>query len=141
MRPSDCKGDEYPPPLYCQDGFSNKVSYFKVAHVKSNFDELFQDFLKAYKHAIPFGVRVKQVKDDSSHEPSGEGTSARKRAIKFHLYYFVLGFTFPMPRLFQEVICSMKCAPAQCSPNAVHAIVGFSNLSRFFDLGFTINEF
>ncbi|KAM1933967.1 hypothetical protein ACFX15_018192 [Malus domestica] len=33
----------------------------------------------------------------------------------------------------------MKCTPAQCSPNAVRAMVGFSNLSRFFDLDLTIN--
>ena len=35
----------------------------------------------------------------------------------------------------------MKCAPAQCSSNTVCVMVGFSNLSRFFDLGLTINEF
>ncbi|KAM2791230.1 hypothetical protein PS2_003034 [Malus domestica] len=35
----------------------------------------------------------------------------------------------------------MKCMPAQCSPNAIRAMVGFSNLSRFFDLGLTINDF
>ncbi|KAM1473585.1 hypothetical protein ACFX2I_029699 [Malus domestica] len=46
-----------------------------------------------------------------------------------------------MLHLFQEVICSMKCASAQCSPNVVRVMVGFSNLSRFFDLGLTINEF
>ena len=34
----------------------------------------------------------------------------------------------------------MKCAPAQCSLNAVRAMVGFSNLRRLFDLGLTINE-
>nr|XP_028948868.1 uncharacterized protein LOC114821132 [Malus domestica] len=45
-----------------------------------------------------------------------------------------------MPHLFQEVICSMKCAPTQCSPNAVRAMMGFSNLSKFFDLGLTIHE-
>lgn len=35
----------------------------------------------------------------------------------------------------------MKCAHAQCFPNAVHAMVGFFNLSRFFDLELTIDEF
>ena len=35
----------------------------------------------------------------------------------------------------------MKCAPTQCSSNVVRAMMGFSNLSRFFDLGLTINEF
>ena len=100
-----------------------KVGYFKAAHVKINFDELFRDFLEVYKHAIPSGVRFKRVKDDSGHEPYGEGASVRKRAIKFHPYYFVLGFIFPMLRLFQEVICSIKCAPAQCSPNVVRAMV------------------
>ena len=77
------------------------------AHVKFNFDKLFWDFLEAYKHAIPLEVRVKWVKNDSGHEPCDEGASAKKRAIKFHSYYFVLRFTFPMPLLFQEVIGSM----------------------------------
>lgn len=39
------------------------------------------------------------------------------------------------------MICSMKCAPAQCFPNAVRAMVGFVNLSKFFELSLTINEF
>ncbi|KAB2617054.1 plastidial pyruvate kinase 1 [Pyrus ussuriensis x Pyrus communis] len=123
------KSDEYPQPLYRQGGSSGRVGYFKAAHVKINSNELFRDFLEVYKHVIPSGVRVKGVKDDSGHEPCGNGASTRKRAIKFHPYYFVLGFTFPMLRLFQDVICSMKCAPTQCSPNAVPAMVGFSKLS------------
>ncbi|KAM1060595.1 hypothetical protein ACFX2B_024959 [Malus domestica] len=141
MSSFDHKRDEYHPPLYSQGGSSSKVGYFKAAHVKINFDELFQDFLKAYKHEIPSRVCVKQVKDDSDHEPCGEYATTRKRAIKFHPYCFVLGFTFLMPRLFQEVICSMRCASAQCSSNAIRAIVGFLNLIRFFDLGLTISEF
>ena len=35
----------------------------------------------------------------------------------------------------------MKCAPAQCFPNACRAMVRFSNLSRLFDLGLAIKEF
>ena len=35
----------------------------------------------------------------------------------------------------------MKCAPAQCSPNVVCVIGGFLNLSQFFDLDLTVNEF
>ncbi|KAM1212168.1 hypothetical protein FF1_003762 [Malus domestica] len=35
----------------------------------------------------------------------------------------------------------MKCAPAQCSPNAVCVMVEFHNLSQFFDLDLTVNEF
>ena len=81
------------------------------------------------------------MKDDRDHEPCGEGAFARKRAIKFLTYYFMLGFTFPMPRLFQEVMYSIKCAPAQCSPNTVRAMLEFLDLSRFFHLGLTINEF
>ncbi|KAM1993124.1 hypothetical protein ACFX16_009500 [Malus domestica] len=34
----------------------------------------------------------------------------------------------------------MKYASAQCSLNAVHVMVVFYNLSKFFDLGLTINE-
>ncbi|KAB2595398.1 S ribonuclease [Pyrus ussuriensis x Pyrus communis] len=63
---SDCKSDEYPLPLYRQGGFSSKVGYFKAAHVKINSNDLFRDFLEAYKHAIPLGVHVKQVKDDNA---------------------------------------------------------------------------
>ncbi|KAM2806260.1 hypothetical protein COP1_046898 [Malus domestica] len=106
-------------PLYRQSGSLSKVGYFKAAHFKISFDDLFRDFLEVYRHAIPSGVRVKCVKDGSSHEPCSEA----RTAIKFNPYYFVLGFTFPMPRFFQEVLCSMRCAPAQCSPNAVHVMV------------------
>ncbi|RXH91746.1 hypothetical protein DVH24_020769 [Malus domestica] len=61
----DRKSDKYPPPLYHQGGSSSKVGYFKAAHVKINSDELFQNFLEGYKHAIPSQVRVKRVKDDN----------------------------------------------------------------------------
>lgn len=94
-----------------------------------------------YKHVIPSRVRMKQVKEGSNHGPCNEAAKVRKRAIKFHLYYFMLGFTFHMPHLFQEVIFSMKWTSAQCSPNVVCVMVGFSNLRRFLDLGVTINEF
>ncbi|XP_050159674.1 uncharacterized protein LOC126633166 [Malus sylvestris] len=134
MSSSDCKSDEYSSPLYCQGGSSGKVGFFKASHVEINSKELFWDFLETYKHAILPGVGVKRMKDDSAYEPCGEGATARKRAIKLHPYYFVLGFTFPMPRLFQEVIYSMKCAPTQWSPNAVHAMVGFSNFNAFLHL-------
>ncbi|KAM0989547.1 hypothetical protein ACFX2A_013603 [Malus domestica] len=69
MSSSDHKNDEYPPPLYHQGGSSSKMGYFKLAHVKNNPDELFWDFLEAYKHVIPSGAHVKRVKDDSGHEP------------------------------------------------------------------------
>ncbi|KAM2824462.1 hypothetical protein COP1_034368 [Malus domestica] len=35
----------------------------------------------------------------------------------------------------------MKCAPAQCSSNAVRVMVRFHNLNQLFDLGLTTNEF
>ena len=113
------------------------MGYFKATYFKISSDDSFRVFLEAYRHAILSGVHVKRVKEGSSREPC----SGARRAIKFHPYYFVLGFTFPMPRFFQEVLCSMKCAPAQCSPNAVRVMVGFLNLSQFFDLDLTVNEF
>ena len=131
------KNDDGVQPLYRQGGSLSKDSYFKASHFKISCDDSFRDFLETYWHAIPLGVRVKRVKDGSSREPY-DGV---RRAIKFHPYYFVLGFTFPMPRFFQEVLCSMRCAPAQCSPNAVRVMVGFHNLSQLFDLGLTINKF
>ncbi|KAB2610921.1 hypothetical protein D8674_018953 [Pyrus ussuriensis x Pyrus communis] len=71
MSSFDRKSDEYLPPWYSQSGSSVKVGYFKAAHININFDELFQAFLKAYKHVIPSEVCVKRVKDDSDHEPCG----------------------------------------------------------------------
>ena len=35
----------------------------------------------------------------------------------------------------------MKCAPAQCSSNTIRVMVGLHNLSLFFDLDLTVNEF
>lgn len=84
------------------------MDYFKAVHVKIISNKIFWDFLETFKHTILLGVRVKRVKDDSGHEPCDEGATARKRAIKFHLYYLMLGFTFPLLHLFQEVMCSMK---------------------------------
>ena len=46
-----------------------------------------------------------------------------------------------MPRFFQEVLSSMRCIPIHCSPNTVRVIVGFHNLSQFFDLDLTVNDF
>ncbi|XP_050121360.1 uncharacterized protein LOC126599015 [Malus sylvestris] len=137
MSSSSRKNDDGVPPLYRQGGSLSKIGYFKAAHIKISSDNLFRDFLETYWHAIPSGVRVRRVKDGSSREPC----SGTRRTIKFHPYYFVLGFTFPIPRFFQEVLCSMKCVPAQCSPNAVRVMVGFHNLNQFFDLGLTTNEF
>lgn len=59
---------------------------------------------------------MKRVKEGSNHEPCVAVAKVGKRAIKFHPYYFVLGYTFSISRFFQEVIYSMRCAPAQCSP-------------------------
>ena len=115
MSSSGLRNDDGVPPLYRQGGSLSKVGYFKDAHFKINYDDSFRDFLETYWHAIPSGVRVRRLKDGSSYEPCDEV----RRAIKFHPYYFVLGFTFPMPRFFQEVLCFMRCAPAQCSPNVV----------------------
>lgn len=115
MSPSNHKRDINHSPLYHHDGSSSKVGYFKAAHVKINFDELFRDFPKTYRHMILSGVHVKWVKKDDNHEPSNEVAKVGKRTIKFHLYYFVLRFTFPMLCLFKEVICSMRCDHVQCS--------------------------
>ncbi|KAB2630928.1 hypothetical protein D8674_008447 [Pyrus ussuriensis x Pyrus communis] len=134
MSSSSHKSDDDALPLYSQDGYLSKVGYFKAAYFKISSDDSFRDFLKVYGHAIPSGMRVKKGS-------SRELYSGARRAIKFHPYYFVLGFTFPMPHFFQVVLCSMKCAPAQCSPNEVRVMVGFLNLSQFLDLDLIVNEF
>ena len=48
--------------LYRQGRFLNKVGYFKATHFKINSDDSFRDFIEAYSHVIPSGVRVKRVK-------------------------------------------------------------------------------
>lgn len=138
MSLSSYKKDEFVLPWYCQSRFVRKIGYFTAAYVKINSDEMFRDFLEVYKHAILSGVYVERAKEGSNCEACGS-----RKAIKFHRYYFVLGFNFPMPRFFsfQEAVCSMKCALAYCSPNAVLMMVGFHNLSKFFDLDLIVNEF
>ncbi|KAM2894380.1 hypothetical protein FF1_009623 [Malus domestica] len=108
MSSSNHKNDDGVPPLYRQGGSLSKIGYFKVAYFKISFDDLFKDFLETYWHAILSGVCVKRVKDGSNREPC----DGARRAIKYHPYYFVLGFTFPMPCFFQEVLYSIRCAPA-----------------------------
>ncbi|KAM2144889.1 hypothetical protein ACFX1R_048514 [Malus domestica] len=58
MSSSSHKNDNGVPPLYCQGGSLSKVAYFKISS-----DDLFRDFLKAYRHAILSGIRVKHAKD------------------------------------------------------------------------------
>ncbi|KAM1790781.1 hypothetical protein ACFX12_034811 [Malus domestica] len=134
---SSHKSDDGVPPLYRQGGPLSKVDHFKASYFKISFDDSFRDFLEAYRHAILSRVCVKRVKEGSRREPC----SKAGKPIKFHPFYFMLGFTFPMPRFFQEMLCSMKCAPIQCSPNAVRVMVGFLNLSQLFDLDLTVYEF
>ncbi|KAB2596021.1 hypothetical protein D8674_031471 [Pyrus ussuriensis x Pyrus communis] len=124
MSSSSNKSDDGVSPLYRQGGSLSKVGYFKVAYFKISFDDSFRDFLKAYRHAIPSGVRVKCVKESSSCEPCGVGLESHQ-----------------VSSLLLHVLCSMKCVIAQCFPNAVHGMVGFFNLSQFFDLDLTVNEF
>lgn len=84
MPSSSFKSDEYLLPKYCQGGSYCKVGQFMAAQVTIGCDELFEDFLKTYKHTIPQGVRVKCVKCGSNHKSCTEVAKARKRAIKFH---------------------------------------------------------
>lgn len=68
---------------------------------------------------------MKHVKDRSGHETCTRAAKACMRAIKFHPYYYVLGFTFPMSLFYAKVICFMRFALAQCPPNAIRAMVEF----------------
>ncbi|KAM1073224.1 hypothetical protein ACFX2B_018125 [Malus domestica] len=71
MSSSSHKNDDGVLPLYSQGGFLSKVGYFKAVHFKIGSDDLFRNFLEAYRHTISSGVRVKRVKDGSSREPCG----------------------------------------------------------------------
>ncbi|KAM2999030.1 hypothetical protein FF2_040616 [Malus domestica] len=109
MSSSSHKSDDSVPPLSRQGGSLSKVGYFKATRFKISSNDSFRNFLETYRHVIPSGVHVKRVKESSNREPC----SGAWIAIKFHPYYFVLGFTFSIPRFFQYVLCSMKCGPAQ----------------------------
>ncbi|KAM2140398.1 hypothetical protein ACFX1Q_006807 [Malus domestica] len=86
MSSSSHKCDDGVPLFYRQGESLSNVGYFKATHFKISSDDLFRDFLEAYRHVILSGVRVKRVKEGSSSEPC----SKAPRAIKFHPYYFVL---------------------------------------------------
>lgn len=87
---------EYPSPKYCQGGSFGRVGYFKAAQAKIASDELFHNLFEKFKHTIPSGIHMKRMKDKSGHETCTRAAKAGMRAIKFHPYYYVLGFTFPM---------------------------------------------
>ncbi|KAB2632286.1 hypothetical protein D8674_028533 [Pyrus ussuriensis x Pyrus communis] len=67
MSSSSHKSDDGVPSLYSQGGSLSKVGYFKAAHFKISLDDLFKDFLDAYRHAIPSGMHVKHVKEGNSY--------------------------------------------------------------------------
>ncbi|KAM1174664.1 hypothetical protein ACFX19_027762 [Malus domestica] len=69
MSSSGHKSNDGVSSLYCQGNSLSNVGYFKAAHFKIGSDDLFKDFLNAYRHAIPSGVQVKRVKNGSSREP------------------------------------------------------------------------
>lgn len=141
MSSTNCKSDGYPLPKRCQGKPFGNVGCFKAAYVKIGFNELLRDVFEMYRHAIPPGVCMKWVKERSTHEPCSDAAKAWKRAIKSHSHYFVLGFIFLMSSFFQEVICYLRWAHAQCSLNAVRMMVVFLNLSKLFDLILSVNEF
>ncbi|CAL2247572.1 unnamed protein product [Prunus armeniaca] len=45
------------------------------------------------------------------------------RLITFRPFYFSLGITFPLSKLFKEAFCAMGCAPSQCTPNIYWVIM------------------
>ncbi|KAI5323556.1 hypothetical protein L3X38_032628 [Prunus dulcis] len=63
------------------------------------------------------------------------------RIITFRPFYFSLGFTFLLSKLFKKVFCIMGYAPSQYSLNVYLVIMCFENLSRFFKLGLIVWEF
>ncbi|CAL9012155.1 unnamed protein product [Prunus brigantina] len=62
-------------------------------------------------------------------------------AIKFHHFYILLGFKFPMQRFFKEVFTVMRVAPTQCTPNVLKEIMCFENLGLFVELDCGLQEF
>ncbi|VVA30905.1 PREDICTED: LOC110760952 partial [Prunus dulcis] len=68
--------------------------------------------------------------------PCVDANDPNARIITFRPFYFSLGFTFQLPKLFKEVFCAMGCAPSQCIPNVyqVYAQVRIYNVTLFDSL-------
>ncbi|CAL2274560.1 unnamed protein product [Prunus armeniaca] len=77
----------------------------------------FQKWRAAYASAIPYEVHVELAKPRTDDVPCVDANDPDARIITFRLFYFSLGFTFPLSKLFKEVFCAMKCAQSQCTPN------------------------
>ncbi|CAL2256654.1 unnamed protein product [Prunus armeniaca] len=101
----------------------------------------FQKWWATYASVIPDDVHVKLAKPLTDDRPCVDANDPEARIITFHPFDFSLGFTFPLPKFFQKVFSAMWCAPSQCTLKVYRAIMCFKNLSRFFKLELTVQEF
>ncbi|KAL6289075.1 hypothetical protein ACE6H2_006585 [Prunus campanulata] len=128
-------------PLYLWGGSLVHNKRFVANLHRVTTEAQFQKWRATYASAIPDDVQVKLVKYRADDTPRADASDPNARIITFRPFYFSLGFTFPLSRLFKEVFCAMECAPSQCTPNVYRAIKCFENLSRFFTLELTVREF
>ncbi|KAL6283864.1 hypothetical protein ACE6H2_014793 [Prunus campanulata] len=128
-------------PLYLWGGSLVHNKRFVANLHRMTTEAQFQKWRAAYASAIPDDVQVNLVKYRADDTPCADASDPNARIITFRPFYFSLGFTFPLSRLFKEVFCAMECAPSQCTPNVYWAIKCFENLSRFFTLELTVREF
>ncbi|XP_021800206.1 LRR receptor-like serine/threonine-protein kinase FLS2 [Prunus avium] len=128
-------------PLYQWGGSQVPKKKFVANLHRVTTEAQFKTWRALFDSAIPRDVHVKLAEPSSDSVPRVDPNNPGARIITFRPFYFSLGFTFPLSKLFRDVFCAMECAPSQCTPNVYRAILCFENLSRFFKLGLTVREF
>ncbi|KAL6272281.1 hypothetical protein ACE6H2_022973 [Prunus campanulata] len=128
------------PPSFCMALVWHKKRFVPNLY-RVTTEAQFQKWRATYAFAIPDDVHIKLGKPLTDAVPCVDVNDPNARMITFRPFYFSLGFTFPLSKLFKEVFCAMECAPSQCTPNVYRAIMCFENLSRFFMLELTVREF
>ncbi|CAL9016951.1 unnamed protein product [Prunus brigantina] len=99
----------------------------------------FQKWRATYASVIPNDMHVKLVESSIDNPPCVDPNDPDARIITFYPFYFSLGFSFRLSKFFRKVLCSMECAPSQCTLNVYQAIMCFENLSSFFKLELTVS--
>ncbi|CAL9027573.1 unnamed protein product [Prunus brigantina] len=128
-------------PLYLWGGSQVYNKRFVANLHRVTTEAQFPKWLAAYASAIPDDMHVKLAKPRTDDVPCVDANDPDAKIITFRPFYFSLGFTFSLSKLFKEVFCAMECAPSQCTPNVYQAIMCFENLSRLFKLELTMREF
>ncbi|CAL2266500.1 unnamed protein product [Prunus armeniaca] len=136
-----CRSPSSQVPLYLWGGSQVPKEKFVANLHRVTTEAQFKTWRALFNFAIPKDVHVKLAEPSSDSVPRVDSNNPGARIIMFRPFYFSLGFTFPMSKFFRDVLCAMECAPSQCTPNVYLAVICFENLSHFFKLDLTVQEF